>query len=134
MSLVNPLTNLSLLGVFNDTALQPDSSEWHVLECAQDALTYRQLWLISNRLSIDLYETYGARPTVAIVSENHPYTLALMLAIWKIGGIVAPLDTHAPAALMQGMLAKIAPDCVVMPVTDKSTRKIVNGSSLLWLL
>lgn len=119
----------TLLDVFYTLATNPSSSSSNAVECAQDALTHAQLWSVSNIMAVDLVNRYGRGPVVAIISENHPYTLAMILGVWMTGGVVAPFDAHAPETLMEGMLAKIEPDCVVLPATDEANQLIAHSAS-----
>ncbi|KAF8190662.1 hypothetical protein K438DRAFT_1763113 [Mycena galopus ATCC 62051] len=121
LSMLDPST---LLDVFRDHAANVDTRSSNVVECADECWTYDDLDIISNGLALELEGWYGARPTVAIIAENLPYTLALSLAVWKLRGIVAPMDYHAPAALLQPMLATVSPACVAVPSTEKGTQRV----------
>ncbi|KAF8207894.1 hypothetical protein K438DRAFT_1713428 [Mycena galopus ATCC 62051] len=114
----------TLLDVFRAHAANPETRLRTVVQCADECWTYDDLDIISNGLALELESRYGARPTVAIVAENLPYTLALSLAVWKLRGIVAPMDYHAPAPLLQPMLATVSPACVAVPSTEKGTQQV----------
>ncbi|TFK38563.1 hypothetical protein BDQ12DRAFT_116355 [Crucibulum laeve] len=120
----------TLLGVFLDVARRVDTVERNAVECADQAWTYGDLDVISTGIAIEMKNQYGLHPVVAVVSENHPYVLATLIAIWKLGGIVAPLDHHAPTHLMERMLLNIAPTCVVVPSTDRGVLNVVEGLKL----
>ena len=122
-------TDGSLLGTFVGLASDPDTAKNVVLKCGKEKWTYSELHAISSGIALDLGRKYGLRPVVAVVSENHPYILAITLAVWKLGGIIAPLDHHAPPNLMEGMLRNIRPICVVCPSSDKATQSLAKGSS-----
>ncbi|KAF8180341.1 hypothetical protein K438DRAFT_1725600 [Mycena galopus ATCC 62051] len=115
----------TLLNVFREHGANEETRERLVVECADECWTYDDLDVISTGLALELESRYGTRPTVAIIAENLPYTFALHLAVWKVGGIVAPMDYHAPAALLQPMLAIVTPACVVVSSTEKITQQIV---------
>ncbi|KAF8216995.1 hypothetical protein K438DRAFT_1798123 [Mycena galopus ATCC 62051] len=123
----------TLLDVFHKHVANPETRSRHIVECADERWTYDDLDIISNGLALELESRYGARPTIAIIAENLPYTLALSIAVWKLRGIVAPMDYHAPAALLQPMLATVSPACVVVPSTEKGTQQVAldAGFSLL---
>jgi len=129
-----PTQKCSLIEVFTAVATDPTSASWDVVECAHHTWTYRQLDIISTGLAIDLHNAYGPRPTVAFLSENHPYMLALMLATWKLGGIIAPYDPHAPEPLLKGMMEKVSPACIVTPSTNTVGRKIAQGRKIYLLI
>ncbi|KAF8217016.1 hypothetical protein K438DRAFT_2007710 [Mycena galopus ATCC 62051] len=114
----------TLLDVFREHVGNPETSSRHVVECADEHWTYNDLDIICDGLALELESRYGARPTIAIIAENLPYTFALQLAIWKLGGIVAPMDCHAPAALLQPMLTTVSPACVVVPSMEKGTQQV----------
>ncbi|KAJ7644124.1 hypothetical protein FB45DRAFT_824078 [Roridomyces roridus] len=107
------------LDAFIARAQDADTRDRHVVECGDEAWTYEDLDAISSGLALELAARYGSRPTVAIIAENLPYTFAVQLATWKLGGIVAPLDSHTPQALLEPMLKKISPSCVFIPSTEK---------------
>ncbi|KAJ7040667.1 hypothetical protein C8F04DRAFT_1391530 [Mycena alexandri] len=118
----------TILDLFREHVANPATRERHAVECADEYWTYDDLDVISSGLALALEEEYGSRPTIAIIAENLPYTFALHLAVWKLHGIVAPIDWHTPATLLQPMLAKVSPACVVIPSTEKETQKIVLES------
>lgn len=117
----------TLIDEFINLSVSSESSQWHSMECGEDKLTYAQLHTIAHGLAADSLLKYGVRPTVAIISENHPYTFAVILATWMLGGVVAPLDYHAPDVLMRGMLSAIEPACVVLPTSDIANCALVKG-------
>ncbi|KAG7449473.1 ketoacyl-synt-domain-containing protein [Guyanagaster necrorhizus] len=119
--------HFSLLDVFLDVAHNAETSQRNILECGLDTWTYSDLDIISSALAQDLSTTLGCSPRVAVVSENHPYVFALMLAVWKLGGIFIPIDVHVPAELLTGMLRIVAPDCVVIPETDLSNQRVISA-------
>ncbi|RDB30947.1 6-deoxyerythronolide-B synthase EryA1, modules 1 and 2 [Hypsizygus marmoreus] len=53
--------------------------------------------------------------------------IVLLLAVWKLGGIVAPLDCHAPSDLMEAMLRNVAPTYVVIPSSDTLNQRIAHS-------
>ncbi|KAJ6632258.1 hypothetical protein B0H10DRAFT_1771537 [Mycena sp. CBHHK59/15] len=120
----------TLLSIFRDYATNPDCRERHVVECGEEYWTYEDLDVISTGLALELEAAYGVSPTVAIIAENLPYTFALIWAVWKLRGIVAPIDYHTPADLLRPMLRKIAPSCVAIPSGEKETRNIVQDLTL----
>ncbi|KAJ7793541.1 hypothetical protein B0H13DRAFT_2689666 [Mycena leptocephala] len=107
-----------------------ETREKHAVECVDEHWTYDDLDVISTSLALELEGQYGSRPIVAIIAENLPYTFALHLAVWKLRGIVAPIDYHLPAALLQPMLTKVSPTCVVVSSSELGTQKIVLDSGL----
>lgn len=118
----------TVLDVVRDHATNPENRHRHAVECGDEAWTYEDLDAVSTGLALELEERYGLRPTVAIISENLPYTLALHFAVWKLGGIVAPIDYHAPESLLRPMLKKVTPTCVVVPSTEEGTQRVVRGA------
>ncbi|KAJ7196194.1 hypothetical protein GGX14DRAFT_545737 [Mycena pura] len=117
----------SLLEVFIDTARDPRTADRPVLECGQDIWTYAALETVSSAMARELEETTGAFPKVAAVGENHPYLFALMLAVWKVGGIFIPIDAHVPPALLDGMLDVVKPTCVYLSASDTSNTSRVSA-------
>ncbi|KAK0453799.1 hypothetical protein EV421DRAFT_1701579 [Armillaria borealis] len=116
----------SLLDVFLSVAHDSEKSKRNVLECGQDTWTYSDLDIISSALAQDLKAILGCFPKVAVVSENHPYVFALMLAVWKLEGIFIPIDVHVTADLLKGMLRIVAPTCLVIPETDISNQRVAS--------
>ncbi|KAK0461978.1 uncharacterized protein EV420DRAFT_1665682 [Desarmillaria tabescens] len=102
-------------------------NKYNVLECGQDTWTYSDLDIISSALAQDIKAILGSFPKVAVVSENHPYIFALMLAVWKLGGTFIPIDVHVPAELLKGMLHIVDPTCLVVPETDVSDQRVASA-------
>jgi acyl-CoA synthetase (AMP-forming)/AMP-acid ligase II len=115
----------TLLDVFREHVANAETRDRHAVECANEYWTYDDLDVISTGLALELESRFGARPTVAIIAENLPYILALYLAVWKLGGIVAPIDYHAPVVLLTPMLEIVSPSCVIVPSTEKGTQQVV---------
>lgn len=105
----------TVVDAFLRQATSPELQNRKVLECGDDFLTYGELLEVVVGFGEETKRMYGERPTVAIVSENHPYVFVVMLAVWVMGGIVAPMDHHAPETLVHGMLKNVEPSCVVFP-------------------
>ena len=107
----------------------------NAVECGGERWTYGDLDTVSTGLALEIYKKYGPKPVVAIISENRPYTLAMLFAIWKLGGIAAPLDHNVPKDIMERMLLNIEPTCVLVPATERVVQSIVEGQLfLLYLL
>ncbi|KAF8151526.1 hypothetical protein B0H34DRAFT_132545 [Crassisporium funariophilum] len=104
--------------------------ERNVLECGTERWTYGDLDTVSTGLALDIHQKYGPKPVIAIISENHPYVLATIIATWKLGGVVAPLDHNVPRDIMERMLRNIAPTCVLVPATEHSIQNIVKDLSI----
>ena len=119
----------TLLDSFLHTARNIETVENDAVECGYEKWSYGDLDVISTGLAIEIEETYGPKPIVSIVSENHPYILAVILAIWKLGGVYAPLDHHAPQELLQHMIINIAPTFVVVPSSDEPVKQLLRGMS-----
>ncbi|KAF7328491.1 Hispidin synthase [Mycena venus] len=117
----------SLLEVFIETASNPRTADRYVLECGQDTWTYATLETVSSAMARELEETTGFCPKVAAVGENHPYVFALMLAVWKVGGIFIPIDAHVPPALLDGMIDVVKPTCVYLAASDNSNTSRASG-------
>ncbi|KIM43994.1 hypothetical protein M413DRAFT_372837 [Hebeloma cylindrosporum] len=117
----------TLLDAFLQTARSPSSIEDLVLECGLEQWTYGDLDSISSGLALELHQQHGLRPTVAVLSENHPYTFALLLATWKLGGIFAPLDHNSPPDMIKQMAENIRPTCVLVPEDMVTAREIFSA-------
>lgn len=129
----SPLDHDTFLNTFIGIARSADVDR-NAVECGDEQWTYGDLDNISTGIALDLHEKYGSKPVVAIVSENHPYILATMLATWKLGGIVAPLDRNVPKDIMERMLSNIGPTVVVVPSSQSNVQKIVQGKLLFSFL
>ncbi|KAJ7300835.1 hypothetical protein DFH08DRAFT_795441 [Mycena albidolilacea] len=116
----SPSEFTSLLEVFIETARDLRTADRSVLECGQDTWTYAALETVSGAMAQELEETTGSCPKVVAVGENHPYLFALMLAVWKVGGIFIPIDAHVPPALLDGMIDIVKPTCVYLSASDNS--------------
>lgn len=121
----------SYLAIFISTARHQDTIERDVVECGTERWSYGDLDAISTGLAVELKAAYGLRPIVAVVSENHPYVLAITIATWKLGGIIAPLDHHAPEYLLRQMLINIAPTCVLVPSNAQEAKDTAKGMIII---
>ena len=119
----------TLLDSFLHTARKVETVENDAVECGFEKWSYGDLDVISTGLAIEIKETYGLKPTITIVSENHPYILAVMLATWKLGGISAHLDHHAPQELLQHKITNIAPTLVVALSSDEPINQLLRSMS-----
>jgi acyl-CoA synthetase (AMP-forming)/AMP-acid ligase II len=117
----------SLLEVFIQTARSPVTAGRCVLECGHHSWTYATLDTISSGLAEELKPMLGSFPTVAVVSENHPFVFALMLAVWKLGGIFVPIDVHVPATLLAGMIDLVKPTSLFLSASDVSNISNARG-------
>ncbi|KAF6747506.1 hypothetical protein DFP72DRAFT_1075176 [Ephemerocybe angulata] len=124
-----PSTN-TLFDIFLKLARSPETKNLDALECNEERWTYADVDSISTCLATEIQKAYGLRPTIAVVSENHPYFLAIILATWKLGGIVAPIDYHTPKDILTSMLLDIRPTCVLVPESEVATRRIVSDLSM----
>ncbi|THU96792.1 ketoacyl-synt-domain-containing protein [Dendrothele bispora CBS 962.96] len=111
--------------VFARICSSPDALK-NVLECGSEHWTYQELDRISSGLAVEVIGQYASRPTVVFVSENHPYILALMIATWKLGGKVAPMDPNTPPNLLKEMLRGVGPACVVFCSLNVGVEKLVK--------
>lgn len=118
----------TLLGTFLSVSRNPSSIENPVLECGSEQWTYGDLDSISSGLALQLYEKYGSKPTVAVISENHPYMLAILLATWKLSGIFVPMDPHAPLPMVKQMLLNVEATCAVIPEREKGLADLLQGN------
>ena len=119
-------TKDTLLAAFVAVARSGDVDR-NVVECGQEHWTYGDLDTVSTGLAVEIHQKYGHKPVVAIVSENHPYVLAIILATWKLGGIVAPLDSNVPQHIMERMLLNIGPTFALVPSGHNSVQTIIKG-------
>ncbi|KAF8529293.1 polyketide synthetase [Hysterangium stoloniferum] len=120
-------TSDTLLDIFIRLSTNSHSAEKDVVNCAGESWTYGDLHIISSQIASTIGQQHGPRPTMAVICENHPYLIVLFLAVWKLGGIVAPLDPHAPSDLIHAMLLNVTPTFVVIPASDFHNQRLVQG-------
>ncbi|KAK0471022.1 hypothetical protein IW261DRAFT_1612345 [Armillaria novae-zelandiae] len=101
-----------------------------VLKCGEDRWTYAELDSVTRTIGRRFEEEYGLRPTVAFVGENHPYIFACLLAVWRIGGTVAPIDHHAPKNMLESMLRIVNPSVVVVASNTTVIQTVVKDMSI----
>lgn len=125
----------TLLDAFLRTAHASTQAERNraILQLGVEQWTYAEMDTISNGIANELEEKYGKKPTVAIVSENHPFLFGIILATWKLNGIVATLDWNVPEGIMNKMLENIKPSVVVFPEGQVQVLKLAQGSSIIGL-
>ncbi len=99
------------------------------LKCGEDRWTYTELDYITHTIGRRFEEEYGLHPTVAFIGENHPYLFACLLAVWRIGGIVAPLDHHTTKHMLESMVRIINPGVVVVAANVIITQTVVKGTN-----
>ncbi|PBK61389.1 ketoacyl-synt-domain-containing protein [Armillaria solidipes] len=100
------------------------------LKCGEVRWTYAELDSITSTIGRRFEEEYGLHPTVAFIGENHPYLFACLLAVWRIGGIVAPIDHHAPKHMLESMLRIVNPGVVVVASNVITTQTVVQDMSI----
>ncbi|KAK0184742.1 polyketide synthetase [Armillaria mellea] len=100
------------------------------LKCGEDRWTYADLDSITRTIGRCFEEEYGLRPTVAFIGENHPYLFVCLLAVWRIGGIVAPIDHHAPRHMLESMLRIVNPGVVVVASNNIPTQTVIKDMSI----
>ncbi|KAK0216459.1 polyketide synthetase [Armillaria nabsnona] len=100
------------------------------LKCGEDRWTYAELDYITHTIGRRFEEEYGLHPTVAFIGENHPYLFACLLAVWRIGGVVAPIDHHAPKHMLESMLRIVNPGVVVVASNVIITQTVVKDMSI----
>ena len=120
---------LTLLDIFLLVAQDPRTAQDRVIEHGAEQWTYGDLDLISTGLAREIQALHrdGSKPVVVSISENRPYVLAMILAIWKLGGIFAPLDCHAPPDMVKKMVENIAPTCALLHESDKISFEAMRG-------
>ncbi|TDL21930.1 ketoacyl-synt-domain-containing protein [Rickenella mellea] len=116
----------TLLDEFVRLATSAQTSDLHALECDKDFMTYSQLYRVVQATADEFRIKWGPRPTVAVCSENHPQFLTIILSVWMLGGVVAPMDYHAPDVLLRGMLEIIKPSRLVVPSTHSTAIDIAK--------
>ncbi|KAF8962890.1 hypothetical protein BDZ97DRAFT_1920218 [Flammula alnicola] len=116
----------TLLDTFLSIARNASTVEDCILECGEEQWTYGDLDNISTALAIELHSQCGSQPTVVAFSENHPYVLAVLLATWKLAGIFAPLDCHAPLEMVEKMLENLGPTCVLIRESDEVLKALAQ--------
>jgi acyl-coenzyme A synthetase/AMP-(fatty) acid ligase len=126
---IPPPSPQTLLDSFLHTARNIETVENDVVECGYEKWTYGDLDAISTGLAIEIKETYGLKPTIATIGENHPYILAVMLATWKLGGVYTPFDHHTPQELLQHMIINTTPTLVVIPSSDEHVKQLLHSMS-----
>jgi len=125
-------TGTTLLDVFTDIA-SSSHADCDAVECGAERWTYAELDAISTGIALEIHKSHGLKPVVAVISENNPYILATILATWKLGGVVAPMDTNVPRDIMERMLFNIGPTFVLLPSAQLNVQNVVKGSSSLCL-
>ncbi|KAF9557920.1 ketoacyl-synt-domain-containing protein [Agrocybe pediades] len=120
----------TLLELFLLISRNPSTAENTVLQCGQEQWTYGDLDCISSGLALELYEKHGSGPTVAVISENHPFILAILLATWKLGGSFAPFDCHAPLDMVKQMLINVEATVAVIPENEKALNEALRTMNM----
>jgi len=122
---------LTLLDTFLFLAQDPRTAQDLVIKYGAEQWTYGDLDLISTGLAREIQALHGdgSKPIVVSISENRPYVLAMVLATWKLGGIFAPLDCHAPPDMVKKMVENIAPTCASLHEHNKISFEVMRGKT-----
>jgi acyl-coenzyme A synthetase/AMP-(fatty) acid ligase len=123
--------SLTIVDKFLFLAQDPRTAQDVVIEYGAEQWTYGDLDLISTGLARELQALHGdgLKPVVVSISENRPYVLAMVLATWKLGGIFAPLDCHAPPEMVKKMIQNIEPTCALLHEHNKSSIEVMGGKT-----
>ncbi|PZR20935.1 MAG: hypothetical protein DI539_09395 [Flavobacterium psychrophilum] len=90
-------------------------------------LTYRMTDTISANIADMLINGYGAKENdrIALIMERSEITIACVVAIWKCGAVVVPIDPQSPGE----RVATIIEDCKPLAIlSDGSHRSLRNGN------
>ncbi len=75
------------------------------LESPYQKITYTELELMVNYCATELLEIGVAKgDVIAVIAENEPEFVVLILSIWKIGGIIVLVDASLPLQRIENML------------------------------
>lgn len=91
----------------------------NAVECGNERWTYGDLDTALNGLAFEMHKRYGPKPVIAIVGEKHPHTLAMLFAIWKVGGIAASPVRDGPKDIMERMPLNIELTCILVPANER---------------
>ena len=83
--------------------------------CGGRKLTYHQLKDTIDQLSHTLVSEYEVKPSthVAVVGKVNEKTIALMLAIWRLGAVYVPIDPTLPTERSDYILKDCSADLVI---------------------
>jgi len=85
--------------------------------CGEQALTYGELDRLTDQLA-RIMADYGvdAETVVGVAMPRSVHSVAALLAIWKAGGVVLPLDAADPPARLSALLDDARPTMVLTSV------------------
>ncbi|WP_285507499.1 amino acid adenylation domain-containing protein [Actinokineospora sp. NBRC 105648] len=87
--------------------------------CAGVSLTFGELGALADRLAAHLVSLGVGRETrVAVVLPRSVDVVVAMLAVWRAGGVVVPVDPVYPAARVSAVLAEATPAIVITARDD----------------
>ncbi|GLZ42189.1 hypothetical protein Acsp05_58130 [Actinokineospora sp. NBRC 105648] len=110
--------------VVSDGRVIPDLLAGHdaaalAVVCGGVSLTFGELGASSDQLAAHLVAVgVGPEVPVAVVLPRSVHVVVAMLAVWKAGGVVVPVDPAYPAERIATVLAEAAPAVAVTTRTD----------------
>ncbi|CRK56688.1 Enterobactin synthetase component F, serine activating enzyme [Alloactinosynnema sp. L-07] len=100
--------------------------------CDGTSLTFGALDALSGRLAAHLVSLgVGPESPVAVVLPRSTQVVVAMLAVWKAGGVVVPVDPNYPAARITAVLAEAAP-VVAITARDDLGVPVVRPDARTW--
>ncbi|MFJ8916118.1 amino acid adenylation domain-containing protein [Amycolatopsis sp. NPDC102389] len=120
----------TLYGWFLDTVRRCPGAT--AIEVGEDALSYRELRLLADRLAAGLVRAAGRRPrAVGLLAARSLATYAGYLAALRLGSVVVPLNPKFPADRNRTICAAAGVDVVV--VDDADAAEVVDGTGAVAL-
>lgn len=118
-------TDNAILDIFISIT-RSNNIEHNIFEYGNESWTYGNLDAIFTRLAPELHQKYGPKPVVTLICKNignHPYVLATLFAICKLGGIFSPFNGLFPRDISERRLH----DIVLVPFIDSGIQDMLNG-------
>nr|BAW32334.1 hybrid cis-AT polyketide synthase - nonribosomal peptide synthetase [Microcystis aeruginosa NIES-87] len=98
----------------------------------EETLTYGQLVEQANTLAAHLITSAGIRPgsLIAMALPRSSAAIVAILAIWRVGAAVIPIDVGYPAERVHFMLLDCTPDLVLTNTVHRSSLPLDEGNAI----
>lgn len=98
------------------------SPEKIAIKCGSQQLTYRELYLESNRIASILFKNIFDNSNVALIMDRGIEMVTSLIGVIKIGGVFVPIDPSYPSSRIEYMLDSA--DCGAIITTEDYVEKL----------
>jgi amino acid adenylation domain-containing protein len=94
------------------------------IECGEQRLTYRELYLESNRIAYKLAKNDFDKSNVALIMDRSIEMVISLIGVMKVGRVFIPIDPSYPSSRIEYMLDNS--NCETIVTTENCVEKLSN--------